>query len=84
MNIKLTTKEFDNFILLYLLDKVKEFDNLMIEDNELFFDFIDNLKKKSFFTLLNKAYLNSSMMTKLQTNRIIDKKEDSDNISLLM
>ncbi len=83
MNIKLTQKEFDDFIMLYLKDKVEEFED---NDGSFFGEFIKQLKKKSFWPLLNKVFLDVPMIQKVQTERIITTKEKRSDvdISILM
>ena len=83
MNIKLTQKEFDDFIMLYLKNKVEEFKE---NDGSLFSEFTEELKKRSFWPLLNKVFLDVPMIQKIQTERIIttkEKRSDGD-ISILM
>lgn len=84
MNIKFESKDFDNFIMIYLLDKIENFENLSMEDNEHFWLFIEQLKKKAFFPILNRAFLKTDALIKVQSKRIEDKKEGSDFISLLI
>ncbi len=85
MNINLTQTEFDQFIMLYLKEQIESIDELDTK-NELFVEFIANLKKKSFWPLLNRVFLDIDMIQKLNTDRVIREKEkDADrNIRILM
>ncbi len=84
MNIKMTTKEFDQFLMIYLKDRIEGFDEMGFEDNDLFYEFIEKLKKTAFWPLMNRSFLDTSMTTRVQSNRIIDKKPDSEFISILI
>ena len=90
MNIKLTENEFDQFIMLYLKDRMESIDELPILDEngkpDIFYTFIDEMKNKGFWPLLNKVFLDAPMIQKVNTNRIIkekDKPEES-GIHILM
>lgn len=90
MNIVFTEDEFDQFIMLYLKDRIESIDNLNITNEDgttnIFTEFIIELKEKAFWTKLNKVYLDAPMIQKVNTNRITKEKnkEAENNIRILM
>jgi hypothetical protein len=78
MNIVYTEKEYDLSIMLYLKDRIENIDNLDLlnpdgSENK-FNKFVYELKSKSFFETLNKAYLDASMMQKVNIKKMINEK----------
>ena len=81
MNISFSEKEFDQFVMLYLKDKIESIDDiaeLNIDGTpNLFYVFVNELKNKAFWTMLNKVFLDAPVIQKVNTNRISKQKDKS-------
>ncbi len=78
MNIAYTENEYDLSIMLYLKDRIENIDDLGLLNSDgsenNFHKFIYELKSKSFWSMLNKIYLDAPMSQKVNIKKMIDTK----------
>lgn len=82
MKINITPEQFASIIIIYLLDKINNREDI-IPDNESFEDLIDNIKKMK--SHLTRFYLNSDINNRIyykRLRRMMDKEGSMDNFTI--
>ena len=89
----MTKNEFDEFIMLYIKDRIESLEEVSSEDVDqdpellIFSEFISRLKGKAFWPLLQKSMLKMEMKQRTNNKRFVTRTNDMmdrDRINILI